>query len=342
MKIVTSLENRLPEIQAVLTDVATSGQYAEGRYCEAVREELGMLWCKHVVLTNSCGSALYTVFKYLRGIGHKQALVQNNTFYATGAAVAEAGLGVALVDSRPDCPSMSVSSLKDAWAASGATVVVLTHVGGWVAKDYEDIAEFCRSEGLVLVEDCAHALGVIGAGTLGYASCWSFYPTKALPCGEGGAISAMDEKLLRFARDYVNYGKTVKDGVMTYTRGLNFRMSEWDAAVLSVQLKYRAAIVSARTRDAQKLQQIVPCLLSGDSNYYKYPVAVELANGLKRVGKVYARTDQLLTSLWDYGTATHVPLVNSMDWAIGHVCLPMGEGLYDNMSTDEVRALLKV
>lgn len=342
MKIVRSLENRLPEVQAALLDVAKSGQYAEGKYCDRVRQLLRVFVPGEPTLFNSCGSALFTVFKYLHDrAGHTRVLVQNNTFYATGACAAEAGMSLTLVDSRSDCPSMSLESLIQAHRLSRATVVVLTHVGGWLAKDYFAITQYCRVNRLVLVEDCAHAMGVPEAGEYGQYSCWSFYPTKAVPSGEGGATTSQNPMFNEFAQDYSNYGKRVYDRVMTYTRGMNLRMSEWDAAVLSVQLQRLPDILKSRRGDAQALQSIAPCLLTGESNYYKYPVAVDAAQGLQRTGKVYARTDQLLTACLMYAPVVCVPLDNSQHWADSHVCLPVGEGLYTGMSTAEVRELLK-
>lgn len=126
MKFVKSLEHRLRAVQYVLQDVATSGNYSEGKYSRKLEEQLSMYIGRSAVIVNSCGSALYIVLKNLYRLGHAHALVQNNTFFASGAMAREVGMSVHLVDSRPDCPSMSVESLKEAWLVSPASVVVLT------------------------------------------------------------------------------------------------------------------------------------------------------------------------------------------------------------------------
>jgi perosamine synthetase len=342
MKIVKSLENRPNEVLAALYEVLHSGAYSEGKYLTRIRSQLYGLMGVTTTPMNSCGSALFTAFSWLKSEGHTTALIQNNTFYATGAMAKEAGLNVALVDSRSDCPSMSVDSLKEAYKKQPlATVVVLTHVGGWLAKDYLAIAAFCAEANLFLLEDCAHAVGLSGAGKLGDASCWSFYPTKAVPSGEGGALSTNHAPLHQFAELFCSYGKYHERGAIRYNRGFNLRMSEWDAAVLSVQLDSLPDILAARRRDAAVLQSIAPCLLEGESNFYKYPVSSEY-RVLRTVGAVYAVSDQLLTALsQSYEVEVPVPLLNSIQWAKSHVCLPVGEGLYDNLSKNEVFNLLK-
>lgn len=295
-------------------------------------------------IVNSCGSALYLTYRWLHLQGIRRVYVQNNTFYATASTALEAGLEVVLVDSREDCPAMSLASLKEAMAGEEApSAVCLTHVAGWIAKDYEEIAMYCNKHRLFLIEDCAHALGTDRAGYLGDVACWSFYPTKAVPAGEGGAVSTDNEELLAYVKSYRQYGKYTENGVVRYATGMNLRMSEFDAAVLTVQLEYLPDILSARKRDAEVLQSIAKCLLDGSSNYYKFPVSVEDAKGLKCVSGIYARTDQLLTALGAYTgrVAAPVSLDNSEAWASNHKCLFIGEGLYDAMSEDEVRTALQ-
>jgi dTDP-4-amino-4,6-dideoxygalactose transaminase len=327
---------------AALQGVATSGNYSEGPFSKRLEGQLEAYVGDPAKVVNSCGSALYIVMKWLRRRDYRDVLVQNNTFFASGAMVRENDMQVHLVDNRVDCPSMSVDSLRVAHELTGARVVLLTHVGGWVAKDYQQIAEYCQENRLFLVEDCAHALGVPMVGSLGQAACWSFYPTKAVPCGEGGAVTSRNEELLRYVERYRQYGKHKIEGTIYYDHGMNLRMSEWDAAVMSVQMESMEEIVTLRRQDAEKLQSIAPCLLDfeADSNFYKFPVSYEVAKSLKRVGAVYTRSDQLDRSLVQYGYTQPVTLANSYEWASTHVCLPVGEGLFDGMTETEVARAL--
>jgi perosamine synthetase len=342
MKTVTSLENRLGAVLYAMRQVAMSGRYAEGQYMHLAEEKFSKFVDKQALSVNSCGSALYLIFKYLRMQGHAYALVQNNTFFATGAMALEAGISVELVDSGPYCPSMYIESLKEAHVKSHATIVVLTHIGGWVARDYEEIQQYCIQNKLVLVEDCAHAFGMpVGKG---YASAWSFYPTKSLPAGEGGMVSSSDPYLLAFVAEHRQYGKHLDaQNVIRYSKGMNLRMSEWDAAVLCTQLEYWQDILDARRNDAVQLQKIVPCILDvrQESNYYKYPI--QGTARYKTVGHVYVESDQLRQSLACYGpsVSSDVSLKCSTSWGRDIVCLPIGEGIYKKYSTRQLAELLK-
>lgn len=340
MKKVISLADRLK--QERVTDafhaIMDSGQYAEGPYYAKAEGLLTRLYGMSTIL-NSCGNALYTTFKYYRKVGFRWVYLQNNSFYATGAMAIEAGLIPILIDSREDCPSMSVDSLRASHRDMGSGVVCLTHIGGWLAKDYAAIAQFAASKGMPLIEDGSHCFGLkqkVWPGLYGETVCWSFYATKAVPAGEGGAITTTNLNLHRFAQRFRNYGKHYKSGHVAYDHGMNFRMSEWDAAVLCVQLEDLGNILRARQRDAEALQSIAPCIMPDTPTvWYKYPIALNPA--LKTTGKVYSGTDQLMNSLAVYGQmGSSGSLQNSMRWARSHQCLPIGEGLYDGMTSKEI------
>ncbi|QZI85755.1 aminotransferase [Stenotrophomonas phage Summit] len=345
MQIVTSLRNpqRQGQIHSLIQEVMNSGAYAEGpklKEFESILSEHHRMY--FATATNSCGSALFAVFSYLKSKGAETVAIQNNTFYATAAMALAAGLKVALVDNRKDCPSMSVDSLRALHSQAKIDAVVLTHVGGYLAKDYSQIGEFCEFEAIPLIEDGAHSYGVrardLTAGSLGLATTLSFYPTKSIPIGEGGAVITRDPELDQYVRRFISYGKHVEDGVMKYDGiGFNFRMSEVQAAVGIVQLQAVDQIIGGRDRDAKVLAQFMAPLLEGPTNWYKY--IVPKAVGFKTVGAVYTETDQITGTGLE--VQTPVPLDNSKKWAASHMCLPLGEGMYDGLSKEEVSNYLK-
>jgi dTDP-4-amino-4,6-dideoxygalactose transaminase len=275
-------------------------------------------------------------------------IVPSNTFFATGAMVQEAGNQVKLADCSREDFSMDLESLRK--AHTGKEIgVVLTHVGGGIAKDYEAIAAYCEAHDLLLVEDAAHAFGAENrsgyrAGDLGQAAVFSFYPTKAIPVGEGGLVTTVDPEFAVELREFRNYGKHRDHrGTIRYTQGFNFRMDEWTAAVACHQMDRLGSILARRKADFERLSALIPPLVTheGVSNHYKYIVHADVAKaeGLKRfAGKVYASTDQLVTAL---GFLKEQDLPNS-DWvAQSHVCLPIGEGMYSDMSDAEIMAYLR-
>lgn len=343
MKQVTSLAQgyKRAELLAGFVEVLESGQYSEGKF--VTQFEIGLMQsigAKHALAMSNCGAALYAAFMCLRIQRHVTKIaVQNNTFYASGAMAQMAGMEVFLVDSGPTCPSMGIESLKEVHQKEKVQAVVLTHVGGMVAQDYEKIVEYCVQHSLILIEDCAHAIGIETSGPhpgrYADVACWSFYPTKSMPVCEGGALTTNDEQIAEFVSRFRNYGKKPHGAVIKYMHvGMNLRMDEVNAMIGVVQLKNLERILNARYDDMDALDKIEERLFAErPSNGYKYIVRPNAK--YKGVGKVYAWSDQLQHCL--LGAHKTVSLKYSSTWAESHMCLPMGEGLYAGMSTKEVR-----
>lgn len=340
------------DVKVLIEQVMKSGVYSEGEQTAEFEQAVSALYeDKPVLAFSNCGAGLFTVFRWLYRQGHSKVVVQNNTFFATAAMVAEARMTPVICDSGHTDPSMSVDSMIKAVCASKATVVCLTHVGGWVAKDYEAIAEYCRANQIYLVEDAAHCFGVFnaqgqGAGSLGDCAVFSFYPTKAVPGGEGGALVVSDgnSPLVDYALRFRSYGKERdKEGVIRYSEGFNLRMSEFDAAVLRMQVMYLPEIMANRLLQATLLHEAgFKCLLGEPtvhSNYYKYPIA-GVSEAWRSTGRIYSVDDQLTRCLARYPAEAPVMLNNSRMWANTHICLPLGEHTYDGMSHKEIHEWL--
>src|SRR4029079_7052836 len=128
----------------------------------------------------------------------------------------------------------------------------LVHIGGHVAFEVERIAAFCRSAGIFLIEDCAHAHGASfhgrRPGTFGDAGIWSFAATKTVSTGEGGMLVSRHEDVIEHARLFRNYAKP------SYaTHGLSFRLNEFTAAIGVVQVERLDEIVAWKNQMARTL-----------------------------------------------------------------------------------------
>jgi dTDP-4-amino-4,6-dideoxygalactose transaminase len=256
----------------------------------------------------------------------------------------EAGFDLYLVDSAQDCPAMSPDSLKKVLDDNkGIRLVLLSHVGGWVAKHYFDIVSLCGDESLTLIEDCSSVMGVKAEPTPGIfseASIWGFLANSAVPVGNGGVLCTSEPDVRNGVRLTRNAGKKVDNLTASYDGGLDLRISEWDAAIACVQLDSMPAIMEARKKDAEALQSIAPCLLDGPTNYGRYPVDPSHAPKRSAIPSMYALPDQLATAL--HTTRIAIPnLPNSTHWAQNHRCLPIGEGLYSGMEPKAIHNFLK-
>lgn len=316
-------------------EVIDSGRFTEGQMVRRLESAMTDRTNMHAVAFSSCGAGLYALFRQ-----HKvrcRALVCNNTFYATGAMLCEAGHEPVIVDCSLEDFSMDYDALLP-----DVSMVVLTHVGGGVASAYKAIADWCHRNQIRLVEDAAHSLGVptrgFQPGELGSAAVYSLYPTKAIPVGEGGIVVTNDAGVAEELREFRNYGKRPVEGRITYREGMNLRMDEWTAAVALLQVERIDEIVERRDSDAAKLSSIWPSSVSWESgtNWYKYIVEPRLAYK-KTSGKVYMPSDQLDVSLKHWGISVDQKSIRrSKMVAVGHDCLPIGEGMYDGMTVGEL------
>jgi dTDP-4-amino-4,6-dideoxygalactose transaminase len=193
----------------------------------------------------------------------------------------------------------------------------LVHIGGHIAFEVEEIAAYCRRRGIWLIEDCAHAHGADWngrkPGTWGDIGVYSFYATKTITTGEGGMLVSGDAEAVRFAARYRNYGRPGFDN-----GGLNYRMSEFTAALGAVQAERLPEIV--RWKNAYARDRLDPAhpdrvkLPAGmTSGLYKYIVFQPIPAS---TGRVYAQPCHRL--------AGHDVDLPNTDWvARNHWCVPL-------------------
>jgi perosamine synthetase len=185
------------------------------------------------VAVNSCSAGLFLIYQALDLAGH-HVVVPTNTFFTTAAAAIHAGAIVSFADCDPDTLCVSLDTIREACTEDTKAVVVV-HIGGVIPPDMEEIVHFCTDNNIYLIEDCAHAHGCSlngkSAGDFGYASAFSFYPTKILTTGEGGIVHSMDSDLLCKIRALRDHGKTDSSTNLHTLLGFNWRMSEF-AAIL--------------------------------------------------------------------------------------------------------------
>jgi dTDP-4-amino-4,6-dideoxygalactose transaminase len=251
------------------------------------------------------------------GVRGETVLCPTNTFMATPLAAINAGAHVEFVDCNREDLCMSFEDFERKVAEHRPKAAILVHIGGHIAFDSERIAELCRAEGIFLIEDCAHSHGASWngrrPGTYGDAGVYSFYATKTVSTGEGGMLVSGDRDLIEFARAFRNYGKPEHE-----VEGLNFRMSEFTAAIGLVQTERLEEIVAWKNEVARThLDPAHPARLQlpdgMTSGLYKYIVFDPIE---RSTGKVY---DQPCHRIM--GRAGEFP---NSDWvASHHWCVPI-------------------
>jgi len=240
------------------------------------------------VATASWSGAALAALRFA-GVQGETVLCPSNTFMATPLAAINAGAEVQFVDCNREDLCMSFEDFERKAEQHKPRAAILVHIGGHIAFDSEKIAAYCQDNGIFLLEDCAHAHGASWngrkAGSYGDAGAYSLYATKTISTGEGGVLVSKRPELLEFARGFRNYGKPTYE-----VQGLNFRMSEFTAALGLIQIQRLPEIVEWKNQTvAEYLDpqfpgsrlQLPDGMVSG---FYKYIVFDWLE---KSTGRVY-------------------------------------------------------
>jgi dTDP-4-amino-4,6-dideoxygalactose transaminase len=122
--------------------------------------------------------------------------------------------------------------------------------------DLDAIGRLARQHHLLVIEDCAHAHGgqwkKKGAGATGDMGCFSFQSSKLMTAGEGGAVITSKLEFLERAQSYVNCGRASETDKFAHRLiGFNYRMTEFQAVILEVQLGRLARQASLRQRNME-------------------------------------------------------------------------------------------
>jgi dTDP-4-amino-4,6-dideoxygalactose transaminase len=168
-----------------------------------------------------------------------EVIVPSHTFVATWLAVTQVGATIVPVSVNPETYNID-PSLLEAKINSKTKAIIAVHLYGQPA-DMNAICEIGTRYGLRIIEDAAQAHGARlddqPAGTLGDIAAFSFYPGKNLGAlGDAGAVVTSDETLATKVRTLRNYGATRK--YCHEELGVNSRLDELQASLLSVKLKY--------------------------------------------------------------------------------------------------------
>lgn len=239
-----------PRLWAYWEDIVQRQQWVEGTLTRLFEEKWAAWNGLPAVATSSWAGAAMACMEYFHLKG-KTVLCPTNTFMATPLVVKNAGAEVVFADCNRTDLCLSYDAVRAAAACQDLAAVWLVHIGGHIAFDTPRIAAFCQSNGILLFEDCAHAHGASWngqkPGSWGDAGVYSFYGTKTISTGEGGMLVSKHPGLIEFARCYRNYGKP--DYAV---EGLNYRMSEFAAALGVVQVDRMPEIVAWKNALAEQ------------------------------------------------------------------------------------------
>ncbi|OQX85770.1 aminotransferase DegT [candidate division KSB1 bacterium 4484_87] len=213
---------------------------------------------KHGICVNSGTTALKIALSSV-GIGQgDEVILPAYTFIATATAILDAGAIPVFVDIDPDTYNIDVDKIEEA-ITERTRGIMPVHFGGR-ACDMDKINTIAKKHDLKVVEDAAQAWGSEWngkkVGALGDAGCFSFQSSKNVTSAEGGIILTNDDEVAMFAKSYMNCGR-LENGIWYehYYLGGNFRMTEFQGAILTAQFERYPAMKEKREQNARYLNE---------------------------------------------------------------------------------------
>jgi len=291
------------EIEAAVR-VLQSGALRQGKECEAFEKEFAeRVGAKCAVTCASGSAALHLAYMAFLQPGD-EVLVPSFTFISTASMVSlVAGGRPVFCDVNPDTFLIDLEDAESKITPQTRAIAPVHLFGN--PCDADAVVAFARKFGLTIVWDAAQAHGATfngnDIGSFDDFVCYSFYPSKNMFVGEGGMICTNNPKFenkLRYMRTHGQTGKYYHTML-----GLNYRMTDVEAAIGREQLKRLDDMVNIRRRNADILNKgladipgVRPQEITsgGEHAWHQYCVVVEpesfgctrdeLANRLKEMG----------------------------------------------------------
>lgn len=237
-------QNHKQELLAAFERVLNSGWYIMGNELKEFESEFATYTgSKHCIGVANGLDALVLIIRAYKELGifkdGDEIIVPSNTYIASILAISANNLVPVLVE--PDLVSYNIDPTRVEVAITSKTVAILpVHLYGQLC-DMKTIIKIASAHSLKVIEDCAQAHGATDAlgkmaGNFGDAAGFSFYPGKNLGAlGDAGAITTNDDELANTVKALLNYGSHIK--YQNKFKGVNSRLDELQAALLSVKLK---------------------------------------------------------------------------------------------------------
>ena len=231
------------DFKKAFNELLESGWYLLGKKIDSFEADFNQ-YCgtKHCIGVANGLDALILILEAYKALSKikegDEVIVPANTYIASILAISKAGLKPILVE-----PNLSDylldTSLIESHISPNTKAIMAVHLYGQVCE-MDTINQIAKKYNLLVIEDAAQAQGAIykgkKTGNLADAAGFSFYPGKNLGAlGDAGCVTTNDDELAEKIRCIRNYGSKIK--YEHIEKGINSRLDEIQAALLSIKLK---------------------------------------------------------------------------------------------------------
>ncbi len=232
------------------------GKLQGAEVAEFERSFAAMHGCKHAIAVVN-GTVSLRIALMASGIqAEEEVIVPPYTFLATATAVVEANAVPVFADIDLETFNLDPRAIEAA-ITPRTRAIIPVHMAGQPA-DMDAIMAIAEKHGLMVIEDAAHAHAASSqhrpSGSMGHLGSFSFQSSKNLTCGEGGIITTSDDRLAEACRSIHNCGR-IPGGVWYEHHVIsgNYRLGEFQGALLNAQLQRLEAQTSTRDHNGQYL-----------------------------------------------------------------------------------------
>ena len=234
-----------------IVDALRSGWITQGpRVAEFEKKFSDYIGCDHSVAVSSCTTALHLAMVACKIGPGDEVICPSLSFIATANSITYVGASPVFCDIDPATFNLDPLKLEELITAKTKAILVVHQIG--LPAEMNTICEIATKHHLAVIEDAACAIGSEYEGQrigkpLGTLACFSFHPRKILTTGEGGMITTKDADLAARLRKLRQHAMSLSDVIRhsakqviteTYEEvGYNFRMTDMQAAIGSVQLE---------------------------------------------------------------------------------------------------------
>lgn len=293
------------EEEAAVMAVLASGQLASGASVERFEQRFAQICQVEEALAVSSGTAALHLALLAHEIGRDDEVITSPfSFAATANTILLVGAKPVFVDIDPRTYNLD-PALVEAAITPRTKAIMPVHLYGNPA-DMDRLMAIARAHGLAMIEDAcqAHSASIHGkpVGSFG-TGCFSFYATKNVTTGEGGAITTNDPEIAERVRLLRSHGQ--RERYKHVSIGYNYRLTNIQAAIGLVQLDKLERLTEQRIANAAVLTDRI-------SHYLQTPVSLP---GHRHVYHQYTirvphGRDAVAQALHDrgVGTAVHYPV----------------------------------
>lgn len=325
-------KNQEKIILSEINEVLSTGQLVNGKHVKNFENEIkNMANTKYSLAVNSGGTALELALLAL-DVKNKEVILPAQTFIASANSIIRAGGKPVFADIEINTNCLDPEDVKKR-INENTVGIMFVHMFGLLPHSLFEIKNICDEYNLFLIEDAAHAHGASlngkFAGSIGDVGCFSFFATKIVTTGEGGAITTNRKDIFEKVKSLHNHGRS-SNGLLFDLAGNNFRIPEISCILGIHQLKRLDEILSHKRKIAKiyfnglsLISHIKPLVEVQDNSnsYWRFPA--HLNDSINRIKfQEYMMDDFKIRITWMYEPLCHQqPIFNSQS----NICLPNSE-----------------